>query len=232
MYVGNDVQSSFNAYNNARSPWNCEQGLATPAKDGSVDVTAEMTAQCDKEWVTPSKADAIAAAKAAFAKLGLQGLKGATYTAYSYSSRSMTVSATPSIDGMDVSSQWSVEVSNDGVFSVNGVAANIVKADAYPTVGARDAALRSALRMWQAFGPRQAVSRSERCRRRRFDICSTDHADAQRQADGFRLRQHRLGARCGAVAHAGQPCWRRTDADAGMELHRAGRHRLADAGDC
>ncbi len=158
VYVGNDVQSWFNAYNNAGSPWNCEQGLATPAKDGSVNITAEMTAQCDKEWVTPSKADAIAAAKAAFVKLGLQGLKGATYTAYSYSNRSMTVSATPSIDGMEVSSQWSVEVSKDGVFSVNGVAANIVKADSYPTVGARDAALRSALRMWQAFGPQQVWS--------------------------------------------------------------------------
>lgn len=158
VYVGSDVQAWFNAYNNTGSPWNCDQALATPAKDGSVNITPEMTAQCDKQWVAPSNADAIAAAKAAFAKLGLQGLKGATYTAYNYSTRSTSVSVTPTIDGMDVPSQWSVEVSKDGVFSISGVAANIVKADSYPTVGARDAALRSALRKWQAFGPQQIYS--------------------------------------------------------------------------
>ena len=154
-YVGNDAMASYNAYANTASPWNCDQGLATPAKDGSVNVTPDMTAKCDQDWVAPSKADAIAAAKAAFAKLGLDGLKGARYVAYNYSTRSTTVNVTPSIDGMDLSAMWSAEVSKNGVFSISGAAANVVKAQSYPTVGARDAALRSALRKWQSFGPQQ-----------------------------------------------------------------------------
>lgn len=160
LYVGNDAQVWFNGYNNAISPWSCEQSLAgggVSSQDGSprggVEITQEMTAQCDAEWTSPSKADAIAAAKAAFAKLGLDGLKGARFVAYGYNPRSMTVSVTSVIDGMDVSSQWSAEVSKGGVFSIGGSAARIVKAESYPTVGARDAALRSALRKWASFGP-------------------------------------------------------------------------------
>ena len=63
------------------------------------------------------------------------------------------MNVTPVIDGMEIGSQWSAEVSKDGVFSISGSGARIVKGDAYPTVGARDAALRSELRKWSSFGP-------------------------------------------------------------------------------
>lgn len=156
-YVGNDAQVWFNGYNNASSPWGCEQELAGDDGSGTTktEITQAMSTKCDELWKAPSKADAIAAAKAAFAKLDLDGLQGAKYVAFGYNTRATTVSITPVIDGMDVAMQWSAEVSKDGVFSISGSAARVVKAASYPTVGARDAAARSELRKWMSFGPNQ-----------------------------------------------------------------------------
>lgn len=153
IYVGSDAQVWFNGYNNAVSPWACEQELAGGGNGKDVNITQEMSTKCDQLWKSPSKADAIAAAKTVFASLGLDGLKNAKYQAFDYNTRAITVNITPVIDGMEVASAWSAEVSKDGVFSISGAGARIVKADAYPTVGARDAALRSELRKWSSFGP-------------------------------------------------------------------------------
>ena len=155
IYVGNDAQVWFNGYNGAVSPWMCEQTLAGGGNGKDVTITQEMSTKCDAEWVAPSKADAVAAVKKAFAAIGLDGLKNAKFQTFNYNTRSLTVNVTPVLDGMEVSSQWSAEVSKDGVFSVSGSAARIVKAGVYTTVGARDAALRSELRKWSAFGPTQ-----------------------------------------------------------------------------
>jgi len=153
LYVGNDAQVWFNGYNNATSPWACEQELAGGGSGKDVSITQEMSTKCDELWKSPSKADAIAAVKAVFSALGLDGLKSARYQTLDYNTRAMTVNITPVIDGMEVSSQWSAEVSKDGVFSISGAAARIVKSASYATVGARDAALRSELRKWSSFGP-------------------------------------------------------------------------------
>lgn len=153
IYVGNDAQVWFNGYNNAVSPWACEQELAGGGNGKDVSITQEMSTKCDEMWKSPSKSDAIASAKAVFAGLGLDGLKNAKYQALDYNTRAMTVNVTPVIDGMEVASAWSAEVSKDGVFSISGAGARIVKGDSYPTVGARDAALRSELRKWSSFGP-------------------------------------------------------------------------------
>lgn len=155
VYVGGDSMQWFNGYVNARSPWNCGNLYGGDSKEPSAAEQEAAQAKCDTEWPTPSKGDAIAAAKKVFASLGLDLSDGAQYSAYSYSSRLMTVVMTPVVDGMPVGQTWQAEVGRDGVFSVYGYAARIVKADNYPTVGARDAALRSELRKWQAFGPQQ-----------------------------------------------------------------------------
>lgn len=157
VYVAGDSQVWFNGYASASSPWACEQDLAGVDTSGNTktEITQEMSTKCDQLWTTPSKAEAIAAAKKAFATLGLDGFAGAKYVAYGYNTRATTVTITPVIDGMDVAMQWSAEVSKDGVFSISGSAARIVKADAYPTVGAKDAAARSELRKWMSFGPMQ-----------------------------------------------------------------------------
>ena len=155
--VGADGQAWFYAYNAARSPWNCGQ-----AEGGAVSPDGRST-DCAGEWKAPTKAQAIAAARDMFAGLGVDvdntnvfigGASDSSLSVY-MAPRVLVADAERGARTVEVQTYWTAEVSSAGVFSINGSAAKIVELATYPTVGARDAALRVAQVRWAFAGPQQ-----------------------------------------------------------------------------
>lgn len=170
-FTGNDsvtvdmgVQAQFWANSNERSPWNCptvgdvsatEPGSTGSAGDsGSGGMEPAPPQQCAGDWSRPSDADALQRARDIVKRLQLPAYRDATFAVSWSDERSVAVSALGSIDGFALRGiELSIQVSSKGVFSIGGTGAKIVRVNAYPTAGARDVALRSALKKWSTFGP-------------------------------------------------------------------------------
>ena len=150
--VSTETQAWFWSNNNARSPYMCGQDAPEATKsDGDMKAINDA---CLKEWAAPSDAEALAAAKKAFAALGLPLLQGADYAVAWKDDRVVNVLASPVFSGFSMPGLGiSVQVGAQGVFSMNGIGAHLVEAKTYPVDGARDVANRSQLRKWAAFGP-------------------------------------------------------------------------------
>lgn len=154
-FVGHDPQAWFNANNMERSPWRCNEQTTPEAASGSARAGTAMASpgDCSSSWRTPSDADALRQAKAAFAALGADVASANFFVTLNGSDKFVTMY--PSVAGMQVQATWSAEISQQGLASISGYAAHIAALTSYPIAGARDVANRSLDKRWAAFGPNQ-----------------------------------------------------------------------------
>ena len=152
-FVGHDPQAWFNANNIERSPWRCnDQTPAGAPTSGTASGSSVASPEaCTSTWKTPSDADALQQAKAAFSALGADVATARFFVTLNGSDKYVTMY--PVVAGMEVQASWSAEISQQGLTSISGYAAHIAPLTSYPIAGARDVANRSLDKRWAAFGP-------------------------------------------------------------------------------
>lgn len=158
--VDSGPQAQFWANSAARNPWMCmEAGAVSPSSDGTATEPGRSGAMptqsdCSATWARPSDADALRAAKQVLDRLQLPMYRDGTVAIGWSDERSVAVVISAQLNGAVLRGvEMSIQVSSAGAYSVGGVGARVVQAETYPIAGARDVALRSALRKWSTFGP-------------------------------------------------------------------------------
>lgn len=158
--VDSGTQAQFWANSAARNPWMCmDASTVSPSSDGTAVEPGRSDAKpiqsdCSATWTRPSDADALRAAKQIVDRLQLPAYRDGTLAIGWSDERSVAVVISPRLNGAVLRGvEMSIQVSSEGVYSIGGVGARVVQAETYPIAGARDVALRSALRKWSTFGP-------------------------------------------------------------------------------
>ena len=144
VWVSDDALVSFSASDNSKSPWQCMK--SEPSSGGA---TSEECTQ--PAFKAPSIADATTQAKAAFTTIGLN-LEDVQFTA-SADNVNVNVQAWRVVEGKRVALNWYADVSERGVYALNGNAATLEELPEYPILGARDTALRTSDPRWTEMTP-------------------------------------------------------------------------------